>query len=444
MSLKSTKSYPRVLIFSQTFNKISGGGITLTNLFFGYPRENIAVLTYPFMLLHASFESCINYYQLGREEYFWSFPLNYIKKKFNSGPVQIEKKNSRITANQPYLRNRIATNILSPFLRWSGLTHCVSRIKISDRLKKWLEEYKPEVLYLQISNRESILYSLELIEYLKIPAAIHMMDDWPMTVSSRGPFRKYWHNRIDREFRELLAKTTSYLSISDAMSEEYLNRYGKQFKAFHNPVDPSWFNEDPVTNESDKRYFRVLYLGRIGIANESSLLAFSEFISNYIYQDCIVEFDVYTKDIDSKIARRIGNLKGVRINLPVNHEDVPSLMTRYQLLLLPLDFTRSGLKFSRLSMPSKTSEYMLSGTPIMVMAPAESAVSKFCTYNKCAHCISSDKLEDLTKTMNFLIENDDYRKDLASGAKRLANQLFNRRKVTRDFRDFLVTLSSFK
>jgi len=81
MSLKSTKSYPRVLIFSQTFNKISGGGITLTNLFFGYPRENIAVLTYPFMLLHASFESCINYYQLGREEYFWSFPLNYIKKK---------------------------------------------------------------------------------------------------------------------------------------------------------------------------------------------------------------------------------------------------------------------------------------------------------------------------------------------------------------------------
>jgi glycosyltransferase involved in cell wall biosynthesis len=320
----------------------------------------------------------------------------------------------------------------------------VSRIKISDRLKKWLEKYEPEVLYLQISNRESILYSLELIEYLKIPAAIHMMDDWPMTVSSRGPFRKYWHNRIDREFRELLAKTTSYLSISDAMSEEYLNRYGKQFKAFHNPVDPSWFNEDPVTNESDKRYFRVLYLGRIGIANEYSLLAFSEFISNYIYQDCIVEFDVYTKDIDSKIARRIGNLKGVRINLPVNHEDVPSLMTRYQLLLLPLDFTRSGLKFSRLSMPSKTSEYMLSGTPIMVMAPAESAVSKFCTYNKCAHCISSDKLEDLTKTMNFLIENDDYRKDLASGAKRLANQLFNRRKVTRDFRDFLVTLSSFK
>ncbi len=444
MCSKCTKSYPRVLIFSQTFNNISGGGITLTNLFFGYPRESIAVLTYPFMLLHASFESCNNYYQLGREEYSWSFPLNHIKKKFDSGPVQIENRKTRLTTSQPSLRNRISTDILSPFLRWSGLTHCVSRIKISDRLKKWLEKYKPEILYLQISNRESILYSLELIEYLKIPAAIHMMDDWPTTASSRGPFRKYWQNRIDGEFRALLAKTDSYLSISDAMSEEYLNRYGKQFRAFHNPVNPSWFNKESITNESDRRCFRILYLGRIGTANESSLLVFSEFISNYIFQDYIIEFDIYTKDIDSKIARRIGNLKGVQVNLPINHEDVPSLMTRYQLLLLPLDFTRSGLKFSRLSMPSKTSEYMLSGIPIMVMAPAESAISKFCTYNKCGHCISSDKLEDLTETMNFLIENDNYRKDLARGARRLANQLFDRHEVTRNFRDFLVALSSFK
>ena len=39
------KVYPKILIIGQPFNKNSGGGITMSNLFNGWPNESLAVAT---------------------------------------------------------------------------------------------------------------------------------------------------------------------------------------------------------------------------------------------------------------------------------------------------------------------------------------------------------------------------------------------------------------
>ncbi len=36
-------NYPRILIFGPPFNNFTGGGITLSNLFKGWPKDRIAV-----------------------------------------------------------------------------------------------------------------------------------------------------------------------------------------------------------------------------------------------------------------------------------------------------------------------------------------------------------------------------------------------------------------
>jgi hypothetical protein len=113
----------------------------------------------------------------------------------------------------------------------------VSRIALSEKFKGWLAEFKPEILYLQVSTREEIIFAIELINLLKIPSVIHMMDDWPTTISNNGIFKRYWHKRIDLEFRKLLDALDLHLSISNAMSNEYLKRYNKDFIAFHNPIE---------------------------------------------------------------------------------------------------------------------------------------------------------------------------------------------------------------
>jgi hypothetical protein len=37
------KIYPKILIIGQTFHKKDGGGITISNLFYGWPIDRLAV-----------------------------------------------------------------------------------------------------------------------------------------------------------------------------------------------------------------------------------------------------------------------------------------------------------------------------------------------------------------------------------------------------------------
>ncbi len=434
--------FKRVLIYGQTFNDFSGGGITLTNLFKEWPKEALAVLSYPYMIHNSSTDVCQNYYQIGKEELTWKFPLSLVKQEFKSGEIEIRSaKRVVVLRETKNLRNFISSNIFTPTLKWTGLAHCVSSLHLSKNLKSWVTKFNPDIIYIQISNRESIKFTIELIDYLKIPAVIHMMDDWPSTISARGPFRDFWHKRIDLDFNLLLEKTNLHLSISDAMSDEYLKRYGKKFIAFHNPVDPESFTRPGSIKKASDNQFRVLYLGRVGTANKRSIIRFATFISNFKPGKINVTFDIYTKDINNHNIRGLKQLERVNIKGPINHNEIQLFLKSYDLLLLPLDFTGSGLKFSRLSIPTKASEYMMSGTPILVFAPAQTAVSRFFFENKCGHCIVSDDSKTIDAAMKELVENLDYRIKLGKNAMELASRLFNGMVIRKNFRELILSLT---
>lgn len=48
-----------------------------------------------------------------------------------------------------------------------------------------------DILYFQISNRESIIFANNLVDQLKVPSVIHFMDDWPSVLVSPGLFKNY-------------------------------------------------------------------------------------------------------------------------------------------------------------------------------------------------------------------------------------------------------------
>lgn len=434
--------YPRVLIFGQTFNDFSGGGITLSNLFKEWPVDSLAVVSYPFMLHNTTTDICRNYYQIGLEELKWKFPFSRIKQQFPSGKLTPESKRKiPILQETRHVRHSFSKNILTPILKWTGLVHCISSIHLSQKMKEWLSGLAPDILYFQISNRESVNFAVELIDYLKIPSVIHMMDDWPSTISGSGLFSTYWRRRIDCEFRSLLDKTDLHLSISDAMSDEYYNRYGKYFRAFHNPIDPERFSIELPSKRPDDKKFKILYIGRIGTANRSSLLQFATFISGYDTDGLSIEFNIYTKDHNSSYAVKLGKLKRVTVREAVNHSEVPLLLISSDLLLLPLDFTGSGLRFSKLSMPTKASEYMMSGTPILVFAPEYTAISKLCRRYGCGHCVTSTDSKKIAESMNMLVHDMDFRNGLRTNALNLAVRLFDVHIVREEFTRLLSDLT---
>jgi hypothetical protein len=77
--------YPRVLIINEQFHTHKGGGITLSSLFAGWPRDNLAIASH--LLDPPDWERCAHYYRVGRAEYKWRWPFGPLNPAGRSGPV---------------------------------------------------------------------------------------------------------------------------------------------------------------------------------------------------------------------------------------------------------------------------------------------------------------------------------------------------------------------
>lgn len=74
-------NFPKVLILNQPFNNVSGGGITLSNLFKGWEKDHLAVVCLGTLFNDKTrIDICDQYYQLGEKEHIWKFPLSLMKR----------------------------------------------------------------------------------------------------------------------------------------------------------------------------------------------------------------------------------------------------------------------------------------------------------------------------------------------------------------------------
>ncbi len=433
---------PKILIFGQPFNNRQGGGITLTNLFKGWDKDRIAVAATGHVMKNISTEVCDQYYLLGNKEFRWRFPFYFIQKKFRSGLIEFSNNQvTGTTSRSNRLRRVLVNNYFYPLLEWVGLYHNSTKIRISHQFSEWLQVFKPEILYLQVYSYDSIRFARLLIETLKIPSVIHIMDDWPSTISTRGPFKKHWAKKIDNEFRKLLDEVTVFLSISDSMSIEYQRRYHKKFIPFHNPIDiEHWSVKQEKDYSVNPNHVKMLYSGRIGVGISDSLFEVAEAISVLNSTGFNIKFHIQSPASDNEIINKIQSYDCTVINPFVDYSSLPAIFSDADMLLIANDFDSKGIAFLRYSMPTKASEYMISGTPVLVYSHFETAVSQFFMENNCGCCVTEQSKKHLASSISKLICDTDYRKTLGTNAIRIATDLFNGERIRTEFRTLINEL----
>jgi glycosyltransferase involved in cell wall biosynthesis len=434
-------SLPKVLIIGQPFNNDFGGGITQANLFGGWDKGKIAVVCTDHMFNNLNTDICDTYYLLGNEEYKWNFPFNFLQRKVLSGSVKVKKSNEKPgpVLAKAKLRTKIIDKYFYPFLEYIGLFHCLSKITLSDKLCKWVDEYNPDIIYAQATSREGILFCRLLQEYVKKPMIYHVMDDWPSTISKKGPFKNFWHKKIDRELRALLDKSTILLSISHDMAEEYKNRYGKNFITFHNPIEIDFWKSHQRKNYELGTTPSILYAGRIGPGIETSLETIAKAIEQVNMQfRRSVKFILQTKDK----PLWVDTYNCVTHKAMVPYNELPRVFAEADFLYLPYDFSAESIRFIKYSMPTKAPEYMISGTPVIMFGPGETALMKDGQRNNWAKVVTENNVEALAEAINTLITKDTLRKELAENAIRIAETNYNSVKIRNEFKEVISSLVS--
>jgi glycosyltransferase involved in cell wall biosynthesis len=413
-----SKPYPKVLIFNETFKSNTGGGITLSNLFKGWPKECLAnaLDAKDISEIHSD-EICNNFYSIGSDEKKTIKIFSFLQKKYKSGPYIFQSiKINCQSSNNNKIRNKLVA-IFFDLLHFLGLYHTLYQYKLSKELKIWIQTFKPDFIYAQLETLALIRFTDELVSFSGAKLCIHMMDDWPTTISKTGFLKNFWNKKIDNEFRALLQKASVLMSISIGMTEAYLERYQKKFVPFHNPIEiEDWlpYNKKDLSIKNNE--IKILYAGRIGLGTSTSLLSVAAVIEELKSDGVPVTFQIQTTTKENLIREKLNFFSCVHINEEVNYSKLPSIFSNVDILLLPIDFSEKGIKFLRYSMPTKVSEFMISGTPILLYCSPEVSLLNHAKKHQWAYIVSENNKSVLKKQILELLVNLELRKKLSKKA----------------------------
>lgn len=441
-----TNFCPKVLIIGETFRYTGGGGITLINLFKDWNADNLAVVTEKIQETTRE-TNCNNFYRLGHLEMKFPFPFNLLNKIDDSGDVKLFSPNEASK-----IKNIVKRNFKSSikfefemtyyrFLIFLGIFNSNYRLKISEQLLNWVKDFSPDVIYAQPFSYKDMVFALELKKASGIPIALHIMDDSVSFSNKPNLFYFHWKNKINNIFKQLVEVADIHLSISEAMSEEYFKRYKKLFQPFRNPIDIDLWTPCIKRQWSIGREVNIIYTGRLAVPNINALYTFCQAVERINNEVLTVRLHIYSIDRNAKFTAQTSNFQSIRIHEPVPFDKIPSLVTKFDIALLPIDFTKRGIDYAKYSISTKTSEYMISGVPILLFAPKQVALTKYAEKYRTMHVVDENSQEKLFHALKELISDEKLRSSLAMKAMAVAKSESNALNVRKCFRE---ALASFK
>lgn len=324
----SVSELPRVLVLSSSvFNQRTGGGVTLSNLFRGWPSDRIAAA-------HSDEEMpatdiCDNYFRLGDRE----LGRAGVFRMLGRGPQD--------------------------------------RGTLTPRLSEWVRAFKPDVIYTLLGSLGYVRLAELLADETGAPVVPHMMDDWPSVIYGETIVGGVLRRRLDAKLRALFSRSHTRLAISPAMASEYSTRYGKKFVSVSNPVDrEKWMRPTRARREAQRT---LLYVGSVLVEAQLSALAeIAAAIGGIRTGNSHVRLEIATPNFrNGEIIAAFARWPFVTLTDVPGDGGIADLIASADLLLLPSNFSPRAIRYLRLSNPTKVPAYMASGVPILVYAPPE-------------------------------------------------------------------------
>lgn len=348
---------PRVLVLSAaSLSRVGATGITLSNLFSGWPRDRLVQIygdaPQPDPSICAS---------------------SYL---FSSERIPIVRAIKFLRVQVAGLRRRLGRPIEGRYGIAGGAAKSSTLASFADgvpfRLPKdsieWVAKFDPQVIYSPLGSIRMMSAALQLSKLFGIPIVPHFMDDWPSTVYADGVRNLLLRRMLQSKLEKVLSRAPLGLTICDEMSSEYARRYGIRFEAFMNCVDVS---ERPgaVTRPSNDEvafgYFGGLHLNRWKSLREvaAALQAVKD-------QGSGVRLDIFAPEADIRAYRsEFDGLTVVRNMGSLEYSDVREQLWACDVLVHVESFMPGDSRYARLSISTKIPQYMAAGRPILAYGP---------------------------------------------------------------------------
>lgn len=402
---------PRVLVVtSNNFNLQGGGGITLTNLFRGWPADRLASLhedsTPPDLAV------CPQSFQLTRREVRWIRPFSLLQSWTRPGDADAPTGALAVDARQQSLKRRLVGD---------GLPRDVT---LSPELFAWIDRFQPQLAYGFLGSLAQIRLMRRIADRWRVPLAVHIMDDWPSVIYTSGLLAPMFRPLVLREFADVLRRASAWLAISDLMAAEYSQRYGYPFTAFHNAVDTAEWARDQRRSWGVNEHAEVRYVGSVlPEAQRDALHDICDAVVRLRHEGIDVRLSIHAPASQGHALRQWGYPGDVLdVQGPPDPAAVPRLLASADVVVLPFNFDADSRRYIRLSMPTKVPAYMASGTPILAYGPEDVAAMRYAKESGWALTVSEQGVASVQTGLRCLLTDVALRQRIAGRAIELARQ----------------------
>jgi len=286
-----------------------------------------------------------------------------------------------------------------------------------------------------------------------VPCVLHYFDDYRSQWKIPNPaWSTRWMERNGASIEaEVLSKASGVVVPNELLKSDLAERTSSPITIIRNPVQLDLYEtlraSVPSREYHPLRCWSIAYTGSIYEAQLDAVRNCARGLDVLRGRGIDVRLHLYTAQSEASLQAQ-GIPDSVHVHPTVKPLDASRVQCEADILLLPLAFVTRYPELIRTSAPGKLGEYLASGRPILVHAPAESFLSRFATDQRWG--LVCDTLDEsrIANCIERMVREPQLRADLSQGAlaaSRQFSEAVNREEYSRFLREaatFRRTLNS--
>ena len=395
----------RTLVISNAcFSDITSNGRTLKNLFHGADRDKLAQL---FVYGEPDFRVCKNYYKVSDEDALES--LITVKEKgnvFEEKTVQESPEQEKTGIVEKNVKKTPVKVLGREIIWWIG------RWK-SERLWKWIDEFKPETIVLFIANNTFLIrLSRQIAKRCRVPIILYTTEGY--NFMNYNYFTRHfsvvyiiYYTWLCREYKRVSAFVEKGFFNCTLLRDEYEAEYGYPCHCVMNSSQIEYIEHAEAGDKA-----RISYLGNLGWGRYKALMEIGWVLQEIDRGLCL---DIYGAVPDESVRKELENSAGIKFHGFIPYDKVVDVIHDSDLLVhaeLNNVLTNRDLKYA---FSTKIADCVCSGTPLLVYASEGLAETMFLKENGCAFTVS--RREELKSVLKQALTDREARIEVLEKAK---------------------------
>ena len=266
----------------------------------------------------------------------------------------------------------------------------------TDKLNKWLDDFKPECVFLAFSDDYFIpQIAMYVAKRYNVPIVSCIGDYYYFNVEKTlNPIYHLYKTTYKKLIDKIFAWPGSAIYISDKIRDKYNSEFGLNGETVYlnSTVQRKKFSE------INKERPVITYFGNIGMGRNNSLndigYALGKINLTYI-------LEIYSNEKDEQIYSVFKKNPNIKYMGSVPYAQVQKRMSESDITVIVEGFEEKDINLSRYSLSTKAADALASGAAIVAYGPLESGIIEYMQSTKAA-MVCTEKA-NLVENMKCLI-----------------------------------------